>query len=471
MTDDPTQAYTHATVIDATGAPSRPDQTVLVTDGRITAVGPTAQVPIPAGATTTNLSGRYVIPGLTDMHVHSDDGDAQHFPALYIANGITTVREMWGQEHLHRWRRETEAGRMIGPRSIIASPLLDGSPALWEDIPGEQPVITATTEFEGRHAVNRARDEGADFIKVYSRLEREPYFAILNEAYKLDIAVAGHRSDNVPLVEQIDAGQRSFEHVHGLWAATATDTERLEAALARIRLEPEFYYADWFKQVNDIEWEAANAYSPTAAGSLFERMVAADVAYCPTLIMHTSVDLPDSISAEDARMRYMTPDTPSVWEFVRDHVFHGGGRTGEETSRRIELFGRRLATVAAMEEAGVRLLAGTDAVTPGLFPGFSLHEELELLVQAGLSPLRAIQTATVEPARFLGREERAGTIQPGRYADLVVLNADPLDDIRNTRDIHAVVIDGRWVGPQERIGLFAAASKAAAANGDATTQA
>ncbi|MEU3274412.1 amidohydrolase family protein [Saccharomonospora sp. NPDC006951] len=462
------RAYTHATVIGVAGGERlRLDQTVLVDGDTIAAIGPSAQLPIPAEAAVTDLSGKYVIPGLADMHVHSesDTGHERHFPALYVANGITTVREMWGKPLLHEWRRKVENGELLGPRSVIASPLVDGSPALWADISADSPIITATTAAQARRAVGEAIDSGADFVKVYSRLEREPYFAVLDEAARRGIPVAGHRSDNVPLAEQIEAGQRSFEHVHGLWPATAADADRLEAAMARISPGSGIQYANWFKQVNDIEWEATANYSAIAASSLFERMVAADVAYCPTLIMHTAVDLPDGIALDDPRLSYLTPETPQVWEFVSEQVFRGGGRDATETARRITLFGRRLAAVAAMDEAGVRLLAGTDAVTPGLFPGFSLHDELELLVRAGLSPLRALRAATIEPARFLGRAERIGSTEEGKLADFVVLDANPLDDIRNTREINAVVIDGRYLGPEERTALLTTASEIAAAHG------
>ncbi|ASR39545.1 hypothetical protein BAY61_22090 [Prauserella marina] len=464
------RAYEHATIIDVTdvtGRPLRPDQTVLVDGDTITAIGPSAQLPVPAEATVTDLSGKYVIPGLADMHVHSESGtdDERHFPAIYVANGITTVREMWGKPLLHEWRRKVETGASLGPRSVIASPLVDGSPALWADISADSPVITATTTAEARRAVGEAIDSGADFVKVYSRLEREPYFAVLDEAAKRDIPVAGHRSDNVPLAEQIEAGQRSFEHVHGLWPATAADTGRFEAAMASIAPGQGIQYASWFKQVNDIEWEATENYSAAAASSLFERMVAADVAYCPTLIMHTAVDLPDGIVFDDPRLSYLPPDTAQMWEFVGEQVFRGGGRDAIETARRITLFGRRLAAVAALDEAGVRLLAGTDAVTPGLFPGFSLHDELELLVRAGLTPLRALRAATIEPARFLGRAEKTGSTEEGKLADFVVLDANPLDDIGNTREINAVVLGGRYLGAEERDALLATASAIAAAHG------
>lgn len=460
------QAYTHTTVVDTTGGPPQPDRTVIVADGVITEVGPSAQVPIPTAAAVTDLTGTHTVPGLTDMHVHSEsDGtDEQYFPALYIANGVTTVREMWGKAFLHEWRHRVDGGRMLGPRSVIASPLVDGSPALWADLPVDSPIITPATAAQARRTVHEVFEAGADFVKVYSRLEREPYFALLDEAQRYGIPVAGHRSDNVPLVEQIDAGQRSFEHVHGLWPATSADSERLEAAMARLPLTSDPLYGDWFKQVNKVEWEAVGDYSPAAAASLFERLVAADAAYCPTLVMHGAIDLPERIRMDDPRLAYMAPDTPDVWAYVRDEVFQGGGRSAEEAAQRRVLFDRRRAAVAAMDEAGVRLLAGTDVVTPGLTPGFSLHDELELLVGSGLSPLRALQAATIEPARFLGRDDRFGAVLPGRVADLLVLDTDPLDDIRATRDIRAVVFGGRLIGDTERRALLATARTRAAAH-------
>ncbi|SDH27774.1 Amidohydrolase family protein [Sinosporangium album] len=466
MTHDRTPlALTHVTVIDVTGGPSQPDQTVLVVDGTIAAVGPEPHVVIPPGARIHDLSGRHVLPGLTDMHVHSESAgdDERHFPAVYIANGVTTVREMWGKPYLHEWRRRTSAGEMLGPRSFIAGPIVDGSPALWEDVPIDAPITTVTTEAEARRAVSAARDGGADFVKVYSRLEREPYFALLREAARQDMTVVGHRSDRVPLAEQIGSGQRSFEHVHGLWPATSDDVERLEAAMARISPQPGFYYADWFRRINEVEWESVGRYSPASAAALFERMVAEDVAYCPTLTMHAAVDLPEWMRLDDERLAYMTPDTPAIWSFVRDQIFHGGGRSADEAAKRRMLFDHRRAAVAAMDEAGVRLLAGTDAVTPGLFPGFALHDELEFMVGAGLTPMRALQTATLEPARFLGCERTSGTVEPGKAADLVILSADPLADIRNTRRIHAVVAAGRYVGPDERRRLLETAADIAAA--------
>lgn len=456
MTHSEIAAYVGATVIDATGAAPRPDQTVIVLDRMITTVGPAAQVPIPTGADVHDLRGKYLIPGLTDMHVHSESetDDPRHFAGLYIANGVTAVREMWGRPALHRIRQKIESGEVLGPRMTIASPLLDGEPGLWSDVP-DTPIVTISSPEQARRAVSEAIDSGADFIKVYSRLAPDAYRAILAEAYRRDITVAGHRSDNVPFSEQIDSGQRSFEHLFGIWAATSSDVERLEAALAGIETSPEFHLGSWLRQVGKIESEGVASYDHAAAGSVFERLIAADVACTPTLAVHAVVDRPESFRLDDERMDYMVPHTPESWDFLRTHIYCGGGRSAEETTYYSDLLDRRRATVGAMAEAGVRLLAGTDSVGPGLFPGFSLHAELEELVASGLSPLRALQCATLEPARFLGREDWAGTIQTSRVADLVILDADPLADIRNTQRIHAVVVDGYHLGPDERERLLA----------------
>ncbi|WP_206077871.1 amidohydrolase family protein [Prauserella endophytica] len=463
MTRPEIHAYVGATVIDATGAPPRPDQSVVVVDRTITIVGPAAQVPIPAGALVHDVAGKYLIPGLTDMHVHSEPetGDPRHFAALYIANGVTAIREMWGRPVLHDVRRQVRSGELLGPRMTIASPLLDGEPALWSDVP-DAPVVPIGSSGQARRAVAEAIDTGADFIKVYSRLSPEAYRAVIAEARRRDITVAGHRSDNVPFLEQIESGQRSFEHLFGgIWPAASPDVDRLEAAMARIQTSPEFHLGSWLKQVTQVEWDAIASYDRATANSVFERLVAADVAYTPTLAVHAVIDQPESIRLDDSRMDYLVPGTPESWDFLRERIYCGGGRSAEEAARHRELLDWRRATVGAMNEAGVRLLAGTDSVGPGLFPGFSLHVELEQLVAAGLTPMRALQCATLEPARFLGREHWAGTVEVGRVADLVILDDDPLVDIRNTQRIHSVVVDGRHVGPRERAELLRTAERIA----------
>lgn len=447
-------AYTHTTVIDGTGAPAAPDRTVLVDHDRIIAVGPTSEVPLPEGTDVTDLGGTYLIPGLTDMHVHSDHADLRSQAELFLVNGVTTVREMWGSHGVRAQRDRIEVGKDLGPRWVISSNLVDGAPSLHGDGPWKPTLVTDTAD--ARHAVQQAHDDGADFVKIYSRVGREPYLALLREAERTGTTVAGHRSDLVPLAEQIELGQRSFEHVHGLWPALTEDTDETEAAMARVSSTsdtPSINYNGWFRQINEIEWEAVNAYDSRAAASLFARMVANDTAYCPTLVMHENLDLPERTDFDDPRLRYLPPHTRHMWAFVHKDVYGVGSNAAEGELRRI-LFERRREAVVAMDAAGVRLLTGTDCFTPGILPGFSLHEELELLVRSGLSPARVLQITSLEAARYLGREQWSGTIEPGKVADLVALDADPLADIRNTTKIHTVVMRGSRIGPEERAELL-----------------
>lgn len=457
------RAYTHATVIDATGAAPLRDHTVLVENGTVSAVGPSASTPVPEGAEAVDLTGRYLVPGLTDSHTHSS-GTERIIPALYVLNGVTSVREMWGHDEVRGIRDRVEAGYLLGPRWTMAGNLVDGAPSLWDDTITPNPPTVVADAKEARRAVHESKDAGADFVKVYSRIGAESYRALLDEARRIDIPVAGHRSDHVPFVEQVESGQRSFEHVHGLWPALSRDSEAMEAAMDRIRLEPDTHYASWFRQVTEVEWEAANTYGPVESASVFDRMAANETAYCPTLVMHQSLDLPERMRMSDPRLRYMPSYVGQMWAHILDNLYLRGRGTDEAARRRV-LFEMRRAVVCAMDDAGVRLLAGTDAQTPGVLPGFSLHEELELMVGAGLSPLRALQTATLEPARFLGRESWSGTVEPGKVADLLILDADPLEDIRNTARIHSVVTRGRHIGPKERADLLAEVERAAAKEG------
>ncbi|MFB9530548.1 amidohydrolase family protein [Nonomuraea roseola] len=232
-TNDRAIALTHATVIDATGRPPRHDMTVLVTGDRISAVGRTADVPVPEGATVLDLTGRFVIPGLCDMHVHSIPSE-RIAPPLYLANGVTTVREMSGSALLHGWRDRVGSGTMLGPRWIIGSRIVDGAPTVGD--PGSFTVVT--TEAEARQAVRQAKKEGADFVKVYSRLTDVTYRAIADESRRLRIPFAGHCPDAVALTTASRAGQRSIEHLYSTWYATSTREQeiRRHAVVTRGRL-------------------------------------------------------------------------------------------------------------------------------------------------------------------------------------------------------------------------------------------
>jgi hypothetical protein len=450
-------AFVGVTVIDTTGGPPRPDQTVVVEGDRIIGLGGRRDVRVPHGATVVDGTGRFLIPGLCDMHVHSDVYESI-IPPLYIANGITTVREMSGADHLHRWRDQVEAGSLLGPRSIIASPLIDGAPSLWAGLNAVS-YIEVTSEPEARAAVRRVVRDGADFVKVYSRLSPQAYFAVVDEARRQQVPFVGHCPDNVPITEASQAGQRSLEHMWGTWFSTSSREAEIRRAIAEIRIEPGDYNS-WFNQMHPLNWLAAHSYHPGKAAAVFAGFVANQSTQVPTLIAMRAIAMPDEVSRTDKRLKYLPAVTAEEWWWALDELFEAG-RGPTEVAQHRELFDRQLRLVDEMRRAGVPMLAGTDTATPGCFPGFALHDELSLLVRAGLTPMQALQAATLEPARFLGRQDHEGTIRRGNLANLVLLDANPLEDIRNTQRIRAVVVRGRFISDKERERMLAEVEAAA----------
>jgi imidazolonepropionase-like amidohydrolase len=445
-------ALTHVTVIDATGARPRPDQTVIVGRGRITALGRHGDVPIPPGAKVVDLTGKFLIPGLCDMHVHNF-GSEKIFPPLYIANGVTTVREMWGMPVHHQWRDRIENGSLIGPRWVIGSMLVDGSPSFWSG--RGVPFHEVKDEAEARTAVRQSKEGGADFVKVYSQLSQPLYLAVVDEARRQRIPFAGHCPNVIALTKASDAGQRTFEHLLGTFFATSDREAKFLRAIKNIKVDP----VDplW---MSALELRAADSYHPAKAAAVFARLAANGSRQVPTLAMFQQLDLPQNVARDDERLKYLPAAQIQGWHEFLDALLRQ--RTPEEIAQHRELFHRRLRLVAAMRHAGVAVLAGTDGPgAPYLFPGSSLHEELALLVRAGFTPMQALQAATVEPARYLGLQDTIGTVQRGKLADLVVLDANPLDNIGNTQRIHAVVARGRFISAEQRASMLADVEAAA----------
>jgi imidazolonepropionase-like amidohydrolase len=417
--------FTHVTVIDATGAPAKPDMTVVVRGDRIEALGKTGKLAVPRNAQVVDAAGKFLIPGLWDMHVHAWLG--KNYLALFTANGVTGIRVMSGLPEHHKWREEILAGELIGPRMIIASPTLDGP-----DTPGGHTVVS--NEEEGRQVVRKSKVEGADFIKVYNFLPRDAYFAIADESKKQGIPFAGHVPFSVTAAEASDAGQKSIEHFRSVWMPCSTSGEkeiarRLSEALHEIR--------SIVKIMLDIN------YNEQKAAELFAAFVKNGTWVCPTLsCWNIMMSLDEKDLANDPRFEYMPVFTRDNWNPKNnDRV---ALVTGEDRADCKKLCQKTLDIAGAMGRAGVGLLAGTDTTpVPYCFPGFSLHDELTLFVQAGLSPMEALQTATYNPASFFGKLDSMGTIEKGKIADLVLLEANPLQDISNTQKIAAVVFGGK----------------------------
>ena len=432
----PALALTHVTVIDATGAPAKSDMTIVIANGRIAEIGESAHIHPPKDAQVVDATGKFLIPGLWDMHVHWYD---RNYLPLFLANGVTGMRVMWGEPMHHEWRKQVEAGKLAAPHLVIASAIVDGPKPFW---PGS---ISVSTEAQARQAVVRSKRDGADFIKVYTFLPREEYFAIADEAKKQGIPFEGHVPLDVTAEEASNAGQKSFEHLTGLLRACSTHSDELvqadRADLAdEMKAERPAFWGHHYKAVRQLR---VDAYSPEKAAALFAVLKKNSTWQCPTLTVMRSIAYVDDFTfTNDPRLEYMPSRLRQSWNpSSASNDF--GPRTPDDFVFAKKEFQKELELVGAMQKAGVGILAGTDTLNPFCMPGFSLHDELGLMVKAGLTPMQALQTATLNPARFLGTEKDYGTVEKGKVADLVLLDANPLDDIANTTKIASVVYGGK----------------------------
>jgi imidazolonepropionase-like amidohydrolase len=423
----------HVTVIDATGAPARPDMTVTIAGDHITSIAKGSQAVIPQDAQVVEAAGKFLIPGLWDMHVHPIGKD---YLPLFIANGVTGIRIMWGFPDYYEWRKQIEAGQLLGPGMWIASPIIDGPARYW---PGS---VSVSTEQQARQAVDMAKQYGADFVKVYQGLPREEYFAIADEAKKQGISFVGHVPLSVSAQEASHAGQKSFEHLVGILPACSTrDAELLQAQQADLAEDiasdkPKF----WGPGVKETREMMLDTYSPEKVAALSAVLKSNGTWQVPTFtLLHMFAYGDDPALLKDVRLKYLPIRITGRW----DPAAVDGKHTREDFAYGKKEFQKDLEVVGAMQKAGVGILAGTDTANPYCFPGFGLHDELGYLVQAGLTPMQALQAATLNPARFLGREQDVGTVEVGKIADLVLLDANPLDNIGNTRKIDTVIHGGR----------------------------
>lgn len=379
--------FDRVTIIDVKTAALRSGMTVLVTGDRIAAIGKTGTIKIPKNAEIIEARGKFLIPGLWDMHAHlgSDDFDKNAHLRLFIAGGVTGIRLMDGDAEYYRWRRESESGNLPAPRMSIASRQIGFGD------------LANVPEARARAEVRRAKRDGADFIKVHDYLSRESYFAVIDEATRSNLPVAGHVPVSITAAEAARAGQKSIEHFTGL------DEAKADVLIAFLKK-----YDTWL---------------------------------CPTIIMRSNyASLDNTVFADDPRLKYIKPSWKKRWL----NMTNDSAKTPvEEWKKRRETIQKEKALAGKMRRAGVGILAGTDTSNPYVFPGFSLHDELALLVEAGLTPLQALQAATINPAKFFGRSDSPGTIEKGKPADLVLLDANPLENIGNTKKINAVVLDGR----------------------------
>ena len=421
-------AITNVTIVDVARGATRTGMTVVVTGDRISGLGPAARTRVPQHARVVRGTGRFLIPGLWDMHVHFMNTGESALPLL-VAHGVTSVREMGGRiADTRAWQARMATGRLVGPRIRTAGPVLE-SPGYFARVrerderlggrlaPLVLPYRIAVGDArEAQRAVDSVSALRADFVKIRTAASRGAYFAILAAARRAGLTVAGHAPTAVTLREASDSGQRSFEH----------------SIVEQMRRVP----------VSERQ-------------ALYARFAANGTWYVPTLVVLSAprtrdadvlATLDDTLAHADPRRRFMAPSLVDWWRVQVEERM-------EDTAaaRRLALTWRAgydgtLDVIRAMRAAGVPILVGTDAGSVMVFPGSSVHDELQQLVEdARLTPREALWGATLGPARFFGMERELGTIEPGKLADLVLLDGDPLADIRNTRRISAVVLRGELI--------------------------
>jgi len=331
---------------------------------------------------------------------------------------------MSGREEYHEWHKDILAEKLIGPRMVIGSFIVGPMPENLHDLGNAE---------EGRQLVRDLKKQGWPFVKLLNYILRDVYFAIADEAKKQGIPFVGHVPISVTAAEASDAGQRSVEHI-------LTDIIPACSTSDECELKTEFRAAWSAESPDSIRLLTNSSYSERKAMELFARFVKNKTWVCPTLLaQHGALSLDKDDSRQDPRLKYIPPGTREFW---RNHICTALA-TGEARTDFEKLSRMQLKIVGDMKLAGVGLLAGTDTPLPYCFPGFGLHDELQLLVRAGLSPMEALRTATYNPAKYFGQLDSMGTIERGKVADLVLLDANPLQDIRNTQRIAAVVFRGK----------------------------
>jgi imidazolonepropionase-like amidohydrolase len=362
------------------------------------------------------------------MHVHAAFGDwfpggRQIILPLFIANGVTGVRDMGGDVPvLMQWRKEIATNQIIGPRMVISGPMLDGYlPDGKLRFPSSVPVTTTESAVA---AVDSLKNQGVDFIKVQSVISRDAYLAAASEAHKQGLPIVGHVPDKVRLKEVVEAGQKSIEHLMGIFEGCSTEEDKFIQGQGNLKL-------------------LLTTQDQPRCDVLIKLLVQNQTWQVPTLAWQRGGTFLDQ---RDLKHQPLDKYVPAYWRDVTWKRFSDQMMPDllrDPLSLRREYFADNLKMVGAMHHAGVPFMAGTDAA-PGVYimPGFSLHDELANLVEAGFTPMEALQTATSNPAKFLGIESSLGSIEPGKIADLVLLRADPLVDIKNTQKINAVIANG-----------------------------
>ena len=420
---DSVTAFVGVTVIPMDRERTLPAQTVVVRGDRIVEIGPAARVKVPEGGLRVDGEGKFLIPGLAEMHAHipggqASEGQVERTLFLYVAGGLTTVRGMLGDPRHLELRARAARGELLSPTIYAAGPSLNGN-----SVPDSAAAAKAAAE---------QKEAGYDLLKIHPGVSRAAFDALVATARRIGIPFAGHVPEDVGLARALEARYATIEHLDGYIEAMLRDDAPVAAE------ESAFFGINLGEHLDEAKLPG-----------LVDATRRAGVWNVPTQVLLENLVLGGSSEELNRRpeMRYVSPETRAEWASWKEGILAETGSTPESARRTIEMR-RRL--IRALHAAGAGLLLGSDAPQVYNVPGFSTHRELAALVAAGLTPYQALETGTRNIARYFGTERETGTVERGKRADLVLLDGDPLADIRNTTRRAGVMVRGRWL-PQEEI--------------------
>lgn len=424
----PALAIEHVTVVPMDREGVLEDQTVLVQDGVIAALGPAAEQTVPADARRIDGRGRFLVPGLADMHVHVWDENDLY---LFVANGVTTVRNMFGSEQQLDWRERIESGALVGPRIYTAGPIIDGRPVVW---PGSTELVDPD---EAAEVVAEQKAAGYDFLKPYARLTRECYEALAIAAEEQDMRMMGHVPEALSIRDVLEAHQHTIEHLGGWVEATQRD-------------DSPYRVVDY--RTESAAWQTVD---PGRVAALAQEVQKSGAWNCPTLVVYQKWAKGDAAEAQFARpeMRYVSPFLRMAWapDSPSNYLTSLPEAAVEASNRAVPAMQRAVAALRDACRGGAHggILLGTDMGNPYVLAGFAVHEELANLAAAGLTPYEALRAGTADAARCMEDGDEWGSIGVGKRADLLLLSADPLADVGNAAKRVGVVLHGRWFAEEE----------------------
>ncbi|MHC4557387.1 MAG: amidohydrolase family protein [Planctomycetota bacterium] len=413
MAKDPAAiAFVNVNVVPMDSERILPGQTVIVRADRISEIGPVDTTDIPEGALRIDGRDKYLMPGLVDMHVHQHHKNQL---TLFIANGITAVRNMWGSERHLELREQINKGELIGPTIYTTGPLIDGNPPIWPES-----TVVETPE-QATQVVAEHKKAGYGFIKVYNHLSLECFDTIVEAAAKHRMPVVGHVPTAVGLEHALAANQYSLEHLSGY------------GDFLQVEDSPSL---DWYKS-----WDQINETNIPHIAQITRE---AGTWNCVTLVVNEKMMMSSEEAEQElkrAYMKYVSPFQKQRWSWF-------GGERAEDPNRSRKMSNMKRMT-KALHDAGARILLGSDTPNPYVVSGFSLHQELRNLVDAGLTPYEAIKAGTRDAAECLGELDEFGTISAGLRADLILIEDNPLKDVGNVGKLNGVMARGRWLSQSE----------------------